>query len=93
MGEVVPCFCGGLVSGFEKVLTTTKSGKAAWLIEASDSAEDGRKRVLAAARAVNNGVKLCGCFGNAELSLALGLKMQYTSQFCRGGVSSAGLWR
>lgn len=65
---------GGLVSGFEKVLTTTKSGKTAWLIEASDSAEDGRKRVLAAARAVNNGVKLCGCFGNAELSLALGLE-------------------
>ncbi len=65
---------GALVSGYEKVLTTTKSGKAAWLIEASDGAEDGRNRILAVRRAVGGDTKVCGSFSNAELSLALGLE-------------------
>lgn len=65
---------GALVTGFEKVLTTVKSGKAAWLIEASDGADDGRRRVLAAMNAVGTNTNLCGCFSNAELSLALGLE-------------------
>lgn len=69
---------GGLVSGFEKVLIAAKSGQAAWLIEASDGAEDGRKRILAAARAASQAAgtrpNLCASFNNAELSLALGLE-------------------
>ena len=63
---------GGLVNGFEKVLASVKSGKTAWLIEAADGAEDGRKRLLAAARAQPHTVKVCGVFTNDELSLALG---------------------
>lgn len=67
---------GQIINGFEKVLATVKGGKCAWLIEASDGAEDGRKRLLAAARQVSQasgqGVQVCGCFGNEELSLALG---------------------
>ncbi|MDI7775671.1 RNA-binding protein [Asticcacaulis sp. EMRT-3] len=63
---------GQIVNGFEKVLATVKSGRCAWLIEASDSAEDGRKRLLTAMAAQVSPPKLCGCFGNAELSLALG---------------------
>jgi predicted RNA-binding protein YlxR (DUF448 family) len=67
---------GGLLTGFEKVLAGVKSGKAAWLIEARDGAVDGRTRILAAIKAVSSSGRvssnLCGCFDNAELSLALG---------------------
>ena len=67
---------GMTVSGFEKVLTGVKSGKVAWLIEASDGAADGRTRILTAVRAAGQGLnaaaKVCGCFDNTELSLALG---------------------
>ena len=65
---------GVIVTGFEKVLNTVKSGKAAWLIEASDGAEDGRKRILAAVKATGSVTKVCGTFSNADLSLALGLE-------------------
>jgi predicted RNA-binding protein YlxR (DUF448 family) len=63
---------GAVLTGFEKVLAGVKSGKVAWVIEASDGAADGRNRILAAVRAVNAGTNVCGCFDNAELSLALG---------------------
>ena len=63
---------GLIINGFEKVLATIKGGKCAWLIEASDGAEDGRKRLLAAARAQNPAPQICGGFDNDALSLALG---------------------
>ena len=63
---------GAMINGFEKTLAAIKSGKCAWLIEASDGAEDGRRKVMAAFRAQPFAAKVCGCFGNAELSLALG---------------------
>ena len=63
---------GGIVLGFEKVMAAVQSGKATWLVEASDGAEDGRRRILAAAAQQNPPPNLCGCFTNAELSLALG---------------------
>lgn len=74
---------GEIISGFEKVMAAIRSGKAAWLIEATDSADDGRSKILALARAmgakaVGTGPsvspKLCGLFSNDELSLALGLE-------------------
>lgn len=61
---------GGMVNGFEKVVSTLKSRKAAWLVEARDGAEDGRTKVLAVARATDTPV--AGMFSNAELGLALG---------------------
>lgn len=63
---------GLIINGFEKVLAAIKGGKCAWLIEASDSADDGRKRLLAAARTQNPAPEICGCFDNDALSLALG---------------------
>lgn len=63
---------GALLTGFEKILSAAKSGKAAWLIEARDGAADGRRRILAAVTAAGHASNLCGCFDNAELSLALG---------------------
>ena len=63
---------GLVVNGFEKVLAAIKSGRCAWLIETSDGAEDGRKRLLAAARAQSPAPPVCGGFDNDALSLALG---------------------
>ena len=63
---------GGLIGGFEKVLAAARSGKAAWIIEASDGAEDGRRRILHACGQTTPAPKVCGSFNNAELSLALG---------------------
>jgi len=63
---------GGIVNGFEKALAAVKSGKAGWIIEASDGAEDGRRRILYAGGQQTPSPNVCGSFSNAELSLALG---------------------
>jgi uncharacterized protein len=63
---------GELTSGFEKVLASVGAGKAAFLIEASDGAADGRRKILAAARRSPRPPGLIGLFTGGELSLALG---------------------
>jgi predicted RNA-binding protein YlxR (DUF448 family) len=40
---------GQLISGFEKVAAALGAGKVAWLVEASDGAADGRRKILSAA--------------------------------------------
>ena len=64
---------GELISGFEGVSTAISAGKAAWLIEASDGAEDGRRKLLQAGRRSGDPPRLLGAFDSQELSLALGL--------------------
>jgi predicted RNA-binding protein YlxR (DUF448 family) len=63
---------GHITSGFEKVLSAIATGKAAWLVEASDGAPDGRRKVLAAARKSPRPPRLFGVFSSSELGLALG---------------------
>ena len=63
---------GDLTSGFEKVHAAIASGKAAWLIEATDGAADGRRKLVALARKQARPPGLIGLFNGAELSLALG---------------------
>lgn len=63
---------GSIISGFEKVIAALATGKVAWLIEASDGAEDGRRKVLAAARRAQISPRLLGAFNSDELGLALG---------------------
>lgn len=75
---------GDLTSGFEKVSATIGSGKAAWLIEASDGAADGRRKILAQARKAQPPPGLVGVFGAAELSLALGLENVIHTAFLAG---------
>ena len=64
---------GDLTSGFEKALAAIAAGKAAWMIEANDGAEDGRRKLLQASRRVPHPPRLTGLFTADELSLALGL--------------------
>lgn len=63
---------GSIISGYEKVIAALGTGKVAWLIEASDGAEDGRRKVLSAAKRAAIAPRLLGAFNSDELGLALG---------------------
>lgn len=65
---------GEIITGFEKVMAGIRSGKIVWLIEAADASDDGRNKILALGRAQAVPPKVCGAFGNDDLSLALGLE-------------------
>jgi predicted RNA-binding protein YlxR (DUF448 family) len=64
---------GDLILGFEKVQAAVAAGKAAWLIEASDGAQDGRRKLAQAAHRAPINPRLFGLFTSDELGLALGL--------------------
>lgn len=63
---------GDLTFGFEKVASVLAAGRAAWLIEASDGAPDGRRKMLGQARKASPEPKIFGVFTSEELGLALG---------------------
>lgn len=65
---------GVLATGFEKTQMAIRSGKAAWIIEASDGASDGRRKLLHTAAGQANSIPVCGAFSAEELGLALGLE-------------------
>lgn len=75
---------GDLTSGFEKVQAALRSGKVAWLVEASDGAEDGRTKLTNLARHLQPRPGLVGLFDSAELSLALGAENVIHSAFLAG---------
>ncbi len=75
---------GELTSGFEKVMSTVRSGKAAWLIEASDGAADGRSKILNLARHMTPQPRVIGVFTSAELGLALGAENVIHTAFLGG---------
>ena len=81
---------GDLISGFEKVSSAISSGKAAWLIEASDGAADGRGKLLRLARHQSPVPGVFGLFGAAELGLALGGENVIHTAFLAG--RAAGRW-
>ena len=81
---------GDLTSGFEKVSSTISSGKAAWLIEASDGAADGRGKLLRLARHQSPPPGVFGLFDAAELGLALGGENVIHTAFLAG--RAAGRW-
>ena len=68
---------GDLILGFEKAESAIEGGKAAWMVEASDGAQAGRRKLLQSARrAAESGrpsPRLFGGFSSEELGLALGL--------------------
>jgi len=68
---------GDLILGFEKTAQAIEQGKTAWMVEACDGAQDGRRKLLQSARrAADAGLKtprLFGVFSSEELGLALGL--------------------
>ncbi|RAK67661.1 RNA-binding protein [Phenylobacterium kunshanense] len=81
---------GELTSGFEKVSSAIQSGKAVWLIEASDGAADGRRKIMSLARKQSPQPGVVGVFTSAELGLALGLENVIHTAFLAG--RAAGRW-
>jgi predicted RNA-binding protein YlxR (DUF448 family) len=75
---------GDLTWGFEKVSAAITSGRAAWLVEASDGAADGRRKLLALARRQSRALPLVGVFAATELGLALGLENVIHTAFLAG---------
>jgi len=75
---------GELISGFEKVSEAIRAGKAAWLIEASDGAADGRRKILGLARKQSRPPGLLGVFSAEELGLALGAENVIHTAFLAG---------
>jgi len=65
---------GELTWGYEKVAAATASGKVAWIIEASDGAADGRRKLGQVAARSPRPPRLIGVFSASELGLALGLE-------------------
>lgn len=63
---------GVLISGFEKVMAAVRSGEAAWLVEASDGAADGRRKLLSATARSPRPPALFGAFSAEQLGLATG---------------------
>jgi predicted RNA-binding protein YlxR (DUF448 family) len=75
---------GDLTCGFEKVHAAISAGRAAWLVEASDGAADGRRKLQAAARKLDRPPGLFAVFPAAELGLALGLENVIHTAFLAG---------
>ena len=76
---------GVLISGFEKAAAAIRSGRAAWIVEASDGAADGRGKILALARAQPKPPRVCGAFSAEDLGLALGLENAIHAVLLAGG--------
>ena len=75
---------GELTFGFERVLAAVAAGKAAWLIEASDGAAEGRRKLLDAARRAERPPRLITTFSSGELGLALGAENVVHTAFLAG---------
>lgn len=63
---------GQAVVGFDQVREALREARPAFLLEASDGAEDGRLKVYFLAKALYSGVKVAGAFSAAELGMAFG---------------------
>jgi hypothetical protein len=66
------------------VLAAVAAGKVAFLVEASDGAADGRRKLLSAARRCARPPRLIGLFTSEELGLALGGETVIHSAFLAG---------
>ena len=76
---------GALISGFEKSMAAIRGGQAAWIVEASDGAADGRGKILALAAHQPNPPQVCGAFTAEDLGLALGLENAIHGVLLAGG--------
>ena len=75
---------GDLASGFEKVSAAIAAGRAAWLVEASDGAADGRRKLLGKTRKQSPATPIFGVFNAEELGLALGAENVIHTAFLAG---------
>jgi len=75
---------GELTLGYEKVLSALLAGRVAWLVEAADGSDEGRRKLLSAARRAASQPRLLAEFSSSELSLALGAPNVIHTAFLAG---------
>lgn len=63
---------GQAIAGHDPVRDALREGEPAFLLEASDGAEDGRKKVYFLAKALYSSVKVAGALSAQELGMAFG---------------------
>jgi len=63
---------GAVILGFDQVRAALRKGRPAWLVEAADGSEDGRRKVYALANALYEDVRVAGALTSAELGMAFG---------------------
>lgn len=75
---------GDLAVGFEQALAAIQAGKAAWMVEAADGSDEGRRKLIATARRLEPPPRLLLAFNSSELSLALGARNVIHTAFLAG---------
>jgi len=78
---------GDVVLGFDQVMASLRKGAPALRIEASDGAEDGRRRIDALAKAAWDGVRTIGCFSGEQIGVALGRDRVIHALVSHGGMA------
>lgn len=78
---------GQAVTGFEKVQAKLRGGRAGALLQASDGAEDGRRKL----RALAADTPLIGCLTRDELGLAFGREFAIHAALDAGGFADRAL--
>ncbi|MEL6388107.1 MAG: RNA-binding protein [Pseudomonadota bacterium] len=63
---------GEVILGFDQVRNALRKAPVAWLLEASDGAEDGRRKVYSLANALYDRVRVAGGLASEELGMAFG---------------------
>lgn len=81
---------GQVVAGFDQVRDALKGARPAFLLEASDGAEDGRVKVYFLAKALYSRVKVAGALSAEELGMAFGRDRVIHGLVRRGAI--AGNW-
>ena len=71
-------------------MSALRGGKAGWVIEASDGAAEGRRKLLGAIHSSHSPPRLFGLFSSEELGLALGGENVIHTAFLAG--RGAGRW-
>lgn len=75
---------GEIIFGFDSVIDAVRNKKPAYLIEASDSANDGRQKIVNLTRNKWGEVEIIGCFDGQSLSAAMGRDNIIHAYFSRG---------
>ncbi len=78
---------GAAMAGYDKVREALRAGDVAVLIAAVDGAEDGRRKLLALARAANPGAMLVETLDSRELGLAFGRERVIHAAMKPGGLA------
>ncbi len=78
---------GALLCGFDQVRAILQSRRPACLVEASDGAEDGRRKILALAEAKWGGIGVINCFSQVQMGAAIGRAHSTHMALLEGGLA------